>query len=221
MRSADERRKASSITSSSIRCESVGGEVGCTMKTSPPRTFSSIWKLNSPSEKRSGYAFPMSQLSWRQISSANLEFAFPEKILMPPVVLMAFQSDKNWLGRVDSNQRMPVPKTGALPLGYAPVSVYVFAVLRERKKSGNPDGFIALKYSTRESVAQENTCHPASHFKLSRTRSRIPSSSTTPNTLEPLPANKALRTPASSNAFLARPISGSISKITLSKSLCG
>src|ERR671912_635787 len=31
----------------------------------------------------------MSQLSWRQISSANLGFAFPEKILMPPVVLMA------------------------------------------------------------------------------------------------------------------------------------
>ncbi len=27
-----------------------------------------------------------------------------------------------WLGRVDSNQRMPVPKTGALPLGYAPKS---------------------------------------------------------------------------------------------------
>ena len=28
----------------------------------------------------------MSQVSWRQISSANLGFAFPEKILMPPVV---------------------------------------------------------------------------------------------------------------------------------------
>src|ERR1041384_2532852 len=25
-----------------------------------------------------------------------------------------------WLGRKDSNLRMPVPKTGALPLGYAP-----------------------------------------------------------------------------------------------------
>src|ERR1051325_11174521 len=30
---------------------------------------------------------------------------------------------QNWLGRVDSNQRMPVPKTGALPLGYAPARV--------------------------------------------------------------------------------------------------
>src|ERR687883_1833471 len=27
-----------------------------------------------------------------------------------------------WLGRKDSNLRMPVPKTGALPLGYAPSS---------------------------------------------------------------------------------------------------
>src|SRR6185369_8941117 len=45
-----------------------------------------------------------------------------------------------WLGRVDSNQRMPVPKTGALPLGYAPVSDCRF--LRERK-SGNPQGPIA------------------------------------------------------------------------------
>jgi hypothetical protein len=94
--------------------------------------------LNSPSEKRSGYALPMSQVRWRQISSANLGFAFPEKILIPPVVPIAFQSDKIWLGRVDSNQRMPVPKTGALPLGYAPVSVFLFAVLRERIKGGTP-----------------------------------------------------------------------------------
>jgi hypothetical protein len=73
---------------------------------------------------------------------------------------------KTWLGRVDSNQRMPVPKTGALPLGYAPVSVYLFAVLRERK-SGNPDEFIAVKYSSREMVSQENVRHPASDFRFS------------------------------------------------------
>ena len=29
-------------------------------------------------------------------------------------------SRRNWLGRLDSNQRMAVPKTAALPLGYAP-----------------------------------------------------------------------------------------------------
>ena len=88
MRSADERRNASSMISSSIRFASVGGQVDWTINTSPPRTFSSIWKLNSPSENRSVKARPISQLSWRQISSANLGFAFPEKILMPPVVLM-------------------------------------------------------------------------------------------------------------------------------------
>src|SRR6185369_12161118 len=170
------------------------------------------------SEKRSGYAFPMSHVSWRQISSANLGFAFPEKILMPPVVPIAFARDKNWLGRVDSNQRMPVPKTGALPLGYAPVSVYLFAVLRERK-SGNPDEFNASKYSSRESVSQEKTFHPASHLRLSRACCRATSSSKTPNTLEPLPANKAPRAPVSSNATVTRSISGSISKITPSKSL--
>ncbi len=27
---------------------------------------------------------------------------------------------KYWLGYLDSNQGMPVPKTGALPLGYTP-----------------------------------------------------------------------------------------------------
>src|SRR5215216_138657 len=119
MRSADERRKASSITSSSIRCASVGGQVGCTMKTSPPRTFSSIWKLNSPSEKRSAYAFPMSQLSWRQISSANLGFALPEKTLIPPVVLIAFQSEKiGWGGWIRTNEcrfQRPVPYHLATP----------------------------------------------------------------------------------------------------------
>lgn len=29
-------------------------------------------------------------------------------------------SFKKWLGRQDSNLGMPVPKTSALPLGYAP-----------------------------------------------------------------------------------------------------
>ena len=29
----------------------------------------------------------------------------------------------NWLGRLDSNQGMAVPKTAALPLGYAPACI--------------------------------------------------------------------------------------------------
>ena len=36
-------------------------------------------------------------------------------------ILLITYNLKKWLGREDSNLRMPVPKTGALPLGYAPV----------------------------------------------------------------------------------------------------
>ena len=35
-----------------------GGQVGWTMKTSPPRTFSSIWTKTSPSENRVTSAWP-------------------------------------------------------------------------------------------------------------------------------------------------------------------
>jgi hypothetical protein len=35
-----------------------------------------------------------------------------------------------WLGRQDSNLRMPVPKTGALPLGHAPMNRLNFSVIR-------------------------------------------------------------------------------------------
>src|SRR4029079_15510358 len=91
----------------------------------------------------------MSQLSWRQISPANFGFAFPEKILMPPVVLI-----KIWLGRVDSNQRMPVPKTGALPLGYGPVSDCRF--LRERKKREPRRTHCLMILSARKRVTGKN-----------------------------------------------------------------
>ena len=30
-----------------------------------------------------------------------------------------------WLGRKDSNLRMPLPKSGALPLGYAPINCLI------------------------------------------------------------------------------------------------
>jgi hypothetical protein len=34
-----------------------------------------------------------------------------------------------WLGRRDSNPRMPVPKTGALPLGHAPLQQIDFSLV--------------------------------------------------------------------------------------------
>ena len=52
MREALERLKASSMTSSSIRFSLTGGPVGCTTKTSAPRTLSWIWNQTSPSLKR-------------------------------------------------------------------------------------------------------------------------------------------------------------------------
>jgi hypothetical protein len=39
-------------------------------------------------------------------------------------------SDKQWLGRQDSNLGMSVPKTDALPLGDAPIAVRVACAAR-------------------------------------------------------------------------------------------
>ena len=40
-----------------------------------------------------------------------------------PIVEIVRFDVHNWLGREDSNLRMPDPKTGALPLGYAPAGI--------------------------------------------------------------------------------------------------
>src|ERR1035441_1124235 len=52
MRRAEARFSASISSSNCIRCWSTGSQVGCTMKTSAPRTFSSICTYVSPSENR-------------------------------------------------------------------------------------------------------------------------------------------------------------------------
>ena len=44
--------------------------------------------------------------------------------------------ESKWMGRRDSNPRIPVPKTGALPLGHAPFVAKHFAYV---------DGIIAQK----------------------------------------------------------------------------
>ena len=41
----------------------------------------------------------------------------------PPVASLRRVAFLSWLGREDSNLRMPDPKTGALPLGYAPMRI--------------------------------------------------------------------------------------------------
>ncbi len=58
MRAAEERLMASTMTSSSIRLSLVGAQVGCTMKTSLPRTFSMISTMISPSLNMSTTALP-------------------------------------------------------------------------------------------------------------------------------------------------------------------
>ncbi len=52
----------------------------------------------------------------RYISAAT---AYPHMSLEACEIIVEY-SGKNWLGWLDSNQRMPIPKTGALPLGYTP-----------------------------------------------------------------------------------------------------
>jgi site-specific DNA recombinase len=55
---------------------------------------------------------------------SNLELEDKElrwKLKKPYDTMAKCNENKNWLGRRDSNPRMPVPKTGALPLGDAPL----------------------------------------------------------------------------------------------------
>ena len=60
MREALARRTASVMMKNSIRLWLVGGQVDCTMKTSSPRTFSSILTKVSPSGKEETVHLPNS-----------------------------------------------------------------------------------------------------------------------------------------------------------------
>jgi len=48
------------------------------------------------------------------------------RALMAGLMLWKIELLMIWLGRKDSNLRMPVPKTGALPLGYAPARAALY-----------------------------------------------------------------------------------------------
>lgn len=49
------------------------------------------------------------------------------------------KASENWLGRKDSNLRMPESKSGALPLGYAPVRLGA-RTITAGTMPGNPAG---------------------------------------------------------------------------------
>src|SRR5205807_9033171 len=85
---------------------------------------------------------------------------------------LKFVGQKNWLGRKDSNLRMPIPKTGALPLGYAPARAPAYCRLlcvrsptvregwnrsRALAYARASDTDIAASYSSRPTVLQGKT----------------------------------------------------------------
>ena len=63
-----------------------------------------------------------------------------------------------WLGRRDSNPRMPVPKTGALPLGHAPIRSYDFNVDNARAQHWSYEVASAaiLRYDNNKELWQTN-----------------------------------------------------------------
>ena len=65
-----------------MRFWSTGLQVDCTMKTSLPRTESSISTITSPSLKRPTLALPSGMLRRATISSASGRFALPENTIM-------------------------------------------------------------------------------------------------------------------------------------------
>src|SRR5581483_7985480 len=132
MRWAEARLKESSITRSSIRLSFTGGQVGCTTKTSAPRTFSSIWTKTSPSENRATSACPRASPRMPAISSASWRFALPEKsfssygIASPPDPRRepgrapGARASRSLVGAGGFEPPVRDPKSRALPLGHAP-----------------------------------------------------------------------------------------------------
>ncbi len=72
-----------------------------------------IFESSNLDEKQQLLRFVFSNL---RADGENLHLELRE----PFSTMSKIENQPDWLGRKDSNLRMPVPKTGALPLGYAP-----------------------------------------------------------------------------------------------------
>src|SRR5688572_2155801 len=149
------------------------------------------------------------------IGSDEFEFRVPS---FKFVVLNSKPETRNskplfgWGGWIRTNEcrfQRPVPYHLATP--QKPIQ-NVKSVLKKNYK------LIARSYSNRDTVTQSKIRQPRSSSISFTARCCVSRLSKIPNTLEPLPANSALCAPAVINADLALLISGSISKITDSKS---
>eukprot|EP00001_Collodictyon_triciliatum_P066228 11754_5 len=69
-----------------MRWSFTGGEVDWITKTSAPRMFSWMWTPSSPSGCRISSSFPSGTPRRWQTSLATVVLAFPEKILISPMV---------------------------------------------------------------------------------------------------------------------------------------
>src|SRR5690606_8185502 len=129
------------------RLSLVGEQVGWMMKTSWPRTFSFSSTLISPSLNlrtsarpsgtpshlatllaRPGLALPVKTIRLLAMQSIflllavmMLQYACSVCVAGPAALRRCRCLQGNWLGWLDSNQRMPGSKPGALPLGDTPV----------------------------------------------------------------------------------------------------
>ncbi len=86
-----------------------------------------------------------------------------------------------WLGRQDSNLRMPVPKTGALPLGDAPAGGALLAERAGRARGQIDPGFsVAKSLASWRSGRKVPSSPPIARLttRPRRTPGRWPSSST-------------------------------------------
>ena len=102
-------------------------------KTSDSRTFSRIWTKVSPSANSEMSIRPLVIFNALQICSPNGGLALPTKTRKSLFMIVSVEGPLtnlveggplvwfNLLGRGDSNLRITVPKTVALPLGDAPI----------------------------------------------------------------------------------------------------
>src|SRR3979409_1585882 len=97
---------ASIITSISIRLSLVGAQVDCSTNTSFPRTFSSSSTITSTSEDLPTIAPPMARVGVAREHHQPVERCRVSHVVHRAHVI--------WLGRKDSNPRMPESNSGAL-----------------------------------------------------------------------------------------------------------